>query len=75
MTTSIVLRTLQKKGLISRMEHTTDTRAKTVVLSEQGKRVTRQAIKIVEAFDVEFFGVLSGSADKFNRQLKLLILR
>src|SRR5881394_4036081 len=32
MTTSTVLRTLQKKGFLQRQEHATDTRAKTVAL-------------------------------------------
>src|SRR3954462_7078975 len=35
MTTSTVLRTLQTKGLLKRQEHSTDTRAKTVVLTEE----------------------------------------
>ena len=38
MTTSTVLRTLQKKGFIQRQEHLTDTRAKTVGLTEEGKK-------------------------------------
>ena len=39
MTTSTVLKTLQKKGLIQRQEHLTDTRAKTVGLTDDGKNV------------------------------------
>src|SRR4051812_25047976 len=38
MTTSTVLRTLQQKKLLSRQEHRTDTRAKTVALTEEGKK-------------------------------------
>src|SRR6478736_8032931 len=35
MTTSTVLRTLQGKNLLQRQEHATDTRAKTVALTEE----------------------------------------
>ena len=43
MTTSTVLRTLQKKGLLSRQEHSTDTRAKTVVQRTKNCKAGREA--------------------------------
>ena len=55
MTTSTVLRTLQTKGLLQRQEHSTDTRAKTVGLTENGKKIVKQAVKTVENFDKTFF--------------------
>jgi MarR family transcriptional regulator, organic hydroperoxide resistance regulator len=73
MTTSTVLRTLQAKELIQRQEHATDTRAKTVELTDSGKKIIKQAVKTVEAFDAEFFAVLGEKIPKFNKQLGLLL--
>lgn len=69
MTTSTVLRTLQQKGLIQRQEHLTDTRAKTVVLTEEGKKTVKKAVVTVESFDREFFSVLGNETGEFNKKL------
>ncbi|MEP6512790.1 MAG: MarR family transcriptional regulator [Parafilimonas sp.] len=73
MSTSKVLRTLQMKGLLQRQEHHTDTRAKTVALTEKGKKVTGEAVKVVEKFDELFFAPLSNKINDFNRKLSLLL--
>jgi DNA-binding MarR family transcriptional regulator len=73
MTTSTVLRTLQSKGLLHRQEHTTDTRAKTVGLTENGKKIIKKAVKTVETFDKTFFAVLGNTTQKFNEQLCTLL--
>jgi len=73
MTTSTVLRTLQGKQLVRRQEHATDTRAKTVVLTDEGKRIIKQAVKTVESFDTHFFSVLGGKGRHFNEQLSVLL--
>ena len=73
MTTSTVLRTLQKKGLLQRQEHATDTRAKTVVLTESGKKVVKQAVKTVEKFDAQFFSLLGDKTRDFNKNLVTLL--
>lgn len=73
MTTSTVLRTLQAKGLLQRQEHSTDTRAKTVGLTENGKRMIKQAIKTVENFDKTFFSTLGNKTQAFNEQLLTLL--
>lgn len=73
MTTSTVLRTLQTKGLVERREHLTDTRAKTVALTGSGIKITRQAVKKVEAFDQLFFSALGGGIASFNQQLLTLL--
>ena len=73
MTTSTVLRALQKKGLLVRHEHATDTRAKTVALTESGQRLVKLAVKVVEQFDAAFFGPLGKSAGDFNRKLIALM--
>jgi DNA-binding MarR family transcriptional regulator len=73
MTTSTVLRTLQTKGMIKRQEHQTDTRAKTVSLTDKGIRTVVQAVKTVENFDNEFFSPLGKQTGDFNRKLILLL--
>lgn len=69
MTTSTVLRTLQTKGLLKRQEHSTDTRAKTVMLTDIGKQIIKQAVVAVEDFDKRFFSSLGSDAKTFNKKL------
>ncbi len=71
--TSTVLRTLQAKKLLQRQEHATDTRAKTVALTEEGKKITKLAVKTVEKFDGNFFKPLGEKANEFNKKLVLLL--
>jgi len=73
MTTSTVLRTLQKKGLLRRQEHSIDTRAKTVGLTEKGKNIIMQAVKAVESFDKSFFEKLGSKKAVFSKQLLALL--
>jgi MarR family transcriptional regulator, organic hydroperoxide resistance regulator len=73
MTTSTVLRTLQKKSYIQRQEHNTDTRAKTVVLTDEGKKIIKKAVVTVEKFDKEFFSVLGTKTLGFNKNLMTLL--
>jgi DNA-binding MarR family transcriptional regulator len=73
MTTSTVLRTLQRKGLIERQEHATDTRAKTVVLTDAGKKTAKKAVVTVENFDNSFFSVLDSKTAQLNKLLISLL--
>ena len=73
MTTSTVLRTLQAKDIVQRHEHATDTRAKTVGLTEKGKKIIKEAVKTVEAFDKSFFDTLGTETKKFNKHLLNLL--
>jgi DNA-binding MarR family transcriptional regulator len=75
MTTSTVLRTLQQKGFIQRQEHLTDTRAKTVVLTEEGKKLIKKAVVTVEKFDIEFFSVLGNKTTELNQNLLTLLVQ
>jgi DNA-binding MarR family transcriptional regulator len=75
MTTSTVLRTLQQKGFIQRQEHLTDTRAKTVVLTEEGKKLIKKAVVTVEKFDIEFFSVLGNKTTELNQNLLTLLIQ
>lgn len=69
MTTSTVLRTLEKKGFISRVEHSTDTRAKTVDLSGSGKKITVTALQTVSKYNEKYFSALGTNANIFNKTL------
>jgi MarR family transcriptional regulator, organic hydroperoxide resistance regulator len=73
MTTSTVLRTLQKKGLLQRQEHSTDTRAKTVALTDNGIKIIKQAVKTVEQFDNTFFQALGNKTKDLNKCLLILL--
>jgi len=73
MTTSTVLRTLQTKGLLQRQEHSTDTRAKTVGLTDLGIQIIKNAVITVEDFDKTFFAPLSYNTQTFNDQLLTLL--
>lgn len=75
MTTSTVLRALQKRGLLERQEHLTDTRAKTVGLTSSGRKIAKLAVKTVEQFDGEFFSPLGDKAKDFNEKLNSLLTR
>lgn len=73
MTTSTVLRTLQSKELIQRQEHSSDTRAKTVALTNKGIKIIKQAIKTVEDFDKNFFSKLKSNLTPFNKNILTLL--
>ena len=73
MMVSKVLRTLEEKQFVTRQEHETDTRAKTVGLTEIGLKNIKQAIKTVEQFDKQFFGSLDNKTEDFNNKLTILL--
>lgn len=73
MTTSTVLRTLEKKGFVSRIEHLTDTRAKTVDLSASGKKITVAALQTVSQYNEKYFSALGANAKTFNKTLISLL--
>ncbi len=55
MTVSSSLKKLASRGLVGRLEHAVDTRAKTVHLTEQGKALTLKLVPLIENIDAEFF--------------------
>ena len=73
MTTSTVLRTLEQKGLIKRQEHLKDTRAKTVVLTDEGKKTVKKAVVTVENFDNAFFSLPGNMTKELNVSLLALL--
>jgi DNA-binding MarR family transcriptional regulator len=58
MTVSKSLRKLETRGFVKRAEHETDTRAKSVILTERGKEMIHILVPLVEKTDETFFGVL-----------------
>lgn len=73
MTVSQILKGLQKSGYIVRQAHSADTRAKSVSLTDEGKDLMKDAIKMIEALDVKFFSVLGKGIKKFNADMMKLI--
>lgn len=73
MMVSKVLRTLEEKTFITRQEHPTDTRAKTIKLTPDGERVLQKAIISVETVDLDFFSKLGTDLKTFNSTMAALI--
>lgn len=73
MMVSKVLRTLQEKKFITRAEHQTDTRAKSIRLTKIGEEVLQKAIIEVENADLAFFATLESELPVFNRKMSQLI--
>lgn len=73
MMVSKVLRTLEEKGFITRKEHETDTRAKTIRLTTNGEIVLQKAIIEIENADLDFFATLKANLSSFNKNMVQLI--
>ncbi len=73
MMVSKVLRTLEEKDFITRQEHATDTRAKTIRLTNKGEKILQKALVAVENADLEFFSILDTKLVSFNKHLVQLI--
>lgn len=58
MMTSQVIRALEAKELLRREPDPSDSRAKLVDITPAGARLAQRAVKVVEAADREFFGVV-----------------
>lgn len=68
MLTSNILKALLKKELITREEHKTDTRAKTIQITKIGQEILKKAVNAVEDFDKSFFNNLKNTSN-FNQEL------
>jgi len=71
MTVSKSLKILEKNLLVRRSENEKDTRAKTIILTEKGIHLTKQAIVLVENIDKAFFSNLE--AEEIQQLNKLFI--
>ncbi|MGY2131839.1 MarR family winged helix-turn-helix transcriptional regulator [Hymenobacter sp. HD11105] len=72
MMTSKLLRTLESKGYLQRIEDATDTRAKSISLTSVGVRLAVQAAWAVEEFETKFFASLPADT-ALLQQLKTLL--
>ncbi|NMS89229.1 MarR family transcriptional regulator [Clostridioides difficile] len=72
MSTSQIINLLEKHELISRKEHSKDTRAKSVNLTTKGQDIIKKAIPIVEKIDNQFFGTLNNEEEVFINLLHKL---
>jgi DNA-binding MarR family transcriptional regulator len=72
MMTSKILRTLQLKNWVNRTEHVTDTRAKTIQITELGLAVLKKANAAVEKTDKQFFKSFSTFNTNFKDVMQLL---
>ena len=72
MTVSSVLRLLEKKMYIQRLDHPNDTRANRIEITLDGEKIIHTAIPIVESVDNNFFFVNSKKNLQFIKLLKEL---
>lgn len=72
MTVSKSLKKLVQMGFVNRIEHETDTRAKSVSLTEKGKEMVRTLVPIVEGIDNAFF---SKASDKQQKSLVQILAK
>ena len=73
MMTSKVIRALSEKVLVTRNEHSRDTRAKSLKLTNSGKVLLEKALVVVEKVDEEFFEPLKKDKNQFSNNLRLLM--
>ncbi|MFN5317808.1 MAG: MarR family winged helix-turn-helix transcriptional regulator [Bacteroidia bacterium] len=73
MMTSKILRTLQKKGLLTRKKNKVDTRLRSLALSEEGQALLGSAVKTVDRIDQDFLFGLGLNALSFQDDLKNLL--
>ncbi len=73
MMTSQVVRTLEKKGLIVRAPHPTDARARRLETTVKGRKILKEAMKVVEKMDKLYFSKLEGGVKTLNSLLLNLI--
>lgn len=71
MTVSQSLKKLTAQGLVDRVEHKSDTRAKSVMLTELGRALMYKLVPVVETVDAQFFNAISLS----EQQVLIQILR
>lgn len=57
MTTSTVIRTLEKKKLLTRISDEIDSRAKTIQLTPNGRTLAQETVFNIEKFDSKFFKI------------------
>ena len=59
MTVSKSLKGLEKNSFVLRTENEKDTRAKTIILSDEGRLMAIESVKVVEGIDGSFFSAIT----------------
>lgn len=72
MMTSQVLRTLEDRGLITRLPHPTDKRARALTVTSAGRTLADEAVAAAESCDAAFFAPLTDKAAAFAHALTVL---
>lgn len=72
MMTSQVLRALEERGLLRRLPHPSDRRARALAVTSSGRELANQAIVAVETCDTAFFAALGNDIQVFTRALATL---
>ncbi|MDJ0343438.1 MarR family winged helix-turn-helix transcriptional regulator [Streptomyces sp. H10-C2] len=72
MMTSQVLRALEARGLIQRLTHPHDGRARALVATDEGRDLANRAVVAVETCDATFFAPLGDRTDAFTHALQAL---
>jgi DNA-binding MarR family transcriptional regulator len=79
MMTSQVLRALEGQGVVRRLPHPHDRRARALEVTEEGRALANRAVAAVEACDAAFFAVLAEQGPDapaaFTRALQALARR
>lgn len=73
MMTSKILRTLQKKGMLSRKKNKMDTRSKSMILSEEGQELLKKAFKMIDQIDGDFLMPLGLNGLSFQDDMRTLL--
>ena len=72
MMTSQLMRKLESRGLLERVVDPGDARARRLVLTEAGRRLTTTALADVERADLDYFTALGAGRAGFLRALQIL---
>ncbi|MEU2630609.1 MarR family transcriptional regulator [Kitasatospora sp. NPDC007106] len=72
MMTSQVLRALESRGLVHRLPHPHDRRARALAPTDEGRALADRAVAAVEACDRAFFEPLGADAAAFSAALRTL---
>lgn len=73
MMTSQVVRTLESKGFVNRLQDPTDQRKIQIQITKAGSALVKSAIKVVENTDSDFFGKIKDSEQELCLLLQNLI--
>lgn len=73
MMVSQVLRNLEKRNIIRRIPHPSDTRAKVVELTTEGEKLINEAFKIVQKANDEFFKPFEKDMPKITLFIKKIL--